>query len=88
MSRAVSSIPVAMADEEQTRRFTEHLIRAFEAYVSEHEPRQLDAIMALHNLHRAVVIDMAERNGLQGRNLRLFLTMVDDTFHQAMEEAG
>jgi hypothetical protein len=83
----MNSLPVAAADPQKVRALMDHLLRAFDGYVSERTTDYLDALMAAHNFHKAIVLDLAERHGLEGRDRRLFLTMVDDTFHQAMEEA-
>jgi hypothetical protein len=76
---------VTAADPVRTRALMDHLLRAFEEYcnAAEIELPYVDAFMGVHNFHKAIVLDLAERQGLRGEGRRLFIAMAVDTFAEA-----
>jgi hypothetical protein len=82
------------ADREKVVLFVEHLRRAFEDYVNtaaengkDHEIGYTDALMAVHNFHKLIVLDIEERTGLrqQGNEaMKFFRQMWVDTFRIAL----
>lgn len=79
------------ADPERVRPLTEHMLRAFEQYMNEVAPEAgvpyIDGLMAAHNFHKQIVLDMIERAGLEGagdESAIMLLRMMRDTFSEAM----
>jgi hypothetical protein len=81
---------VASADPVRTRHLMDHLIAAFEQYCNEAaaELPFIDAFMGVHNFHKAIVLDLAERQGLTGTARALFLQMAIVTFADGLRTKG
>jgi hypothetical protein len=82
-------VELGAADPVKTRRLMEHLLQAFEQFCNEvaEEPVSfIDAFMGAHNIHKAIIIDMADREELQGERRRILLHCAADTFRLAMEQ--
>ncbi len=82
-------IILASADVEKTRAFMQWLVARFEEYVNEvakEEVDYVDAFMAVHNFHKAIVFDLADRCEMEGEGRKRFLQTAAATFAKAMEE--
>ncbi len=67
------------------------LRRAFETYVNEQaaekkEVGYIDAFMGVHNFHKLIIMDIADRGALQGEAKKLFYQMAADTFQKAIND--
>jgi hypothetical protein len=79
--------PIASGNEDRIRDLLEHLVAAFEEYCEgEEELPYIDAFMGVHNFHKAIVFDLAQRQELTAESLAQFVQMAADTFQQAMDE--
>jgi DNA-binding SARP family transcriptional activator len=83
------------ADREKVVHFVEHLRKAFEDYVNaqaekgkEHEIRFPEALMAVHNFHKLIVLDVEERSGIKdgadARAIQAYRRMWVTTFEIAL----
>lgn len=82
-------ISLTAANLDRTRKLMEHLVAAFEQYcneVSEEEVPYVDAFMAVHNFHKAIVLDLAHRGEMDPDTRRFFIQTAIDTFTEAMEQ--
>lgn len=73
------------ADVGRTRALMEHLVAAFEAYVSDHETPYVDAFMGAHNFHKAILFDLISRAAESPEHRRFMLQAARDTWIQAIE---
>lgn len=74
-----------IANEEKVRELTDHLVRAFEGFLLAHPDgyvEHLDALMAAHNFHKAIVIDLEGRMVLPPGAVRQMAML---TFEKALK---
>lgn len=81
---------VGSANRERVTALANYLIHAFEEYMAEEGNAPLpflDAFMGIHNFHKAIILDIADREEMVGERRAGFLKMAADTFDRAMREA-
>lgn len=77
------------ANPERVRDLLDYLIAAFETYYNEVSPEPvnyMDAFMAAHNFHKALVLDLCARTDSPPRQRSFLLRLARDTFSQAMDK--
>jgi hypothetical protein len=77
---------IAAADPAAVRAMMEWLVARFEEHVSEHGTAYMDAFMGCHNFHKAIVLDLAARDGAPREAQRLLLVMARDTWDDAINK--
>ncbi len=78
-------ITAAAADAAKVLALMEALVACFEEYISERKTTYVDAFMGLHNFHKAILLDLLNREELPRADQRLYLRMARDTWAEAIE---
>ena len=76
------------ANEQVVREITNHLMRAFQQFINDHPDDYVDyvdAFMAAHNFHVAMVLDLEERTDANNDRKLFLRKMAIDTFKQGLE---
>jgi hypothetical protein len=75
------------ANLEKVAKLADHLVAAFEEYVSDEETAFYDAAMAVHNFHRVIILDLADRFEMEDDDLETYFAIWEQTWRQAMLRA-
>ena len=67
----------AIADKNKVRGLMEHMLQAYTEYVTEHGTDYVEALMAAHNAHKAIVLELEQLMDLEPPILR---EVAADTF--------
>lgn len=76
------------ANEQVVREITNHLMQAFEQFVNDHPDDYVDyvdALMAAHNFHVVMVLDIEQRVKANPERQLFLRRMAIDTFKQGLE---
>lgn len=91
-NKRIVPLPELTADESAVREILEDLRVAYEnvlnAYPDKHDGqtvRYIDAMMAVHNLHRVVISHVLEESGMPVVESLGFMRILRDTFTNAMD---
>lgn len=70
MTNPRKTTALGKADVERVQKAAQHLIEAFNAYINQPEIKTsityVDAMMAAHNFHAAIIADLVDRTGNWG----------------------
>lgn len=72
------------ADAARVEALCEAMVRAYEAYVTEHETDLLDGMMGVHNFHKVIIFDLIRRTGMDTATADFLRRMAATTFDEAM----
>jgi hypothetical protein len=80
------------ADEDVVRDVVRRLTTCYEQAIDDlidagQEARYRDLLMAAHNFHKSVILDVAQREQLSGGEFRAYVRMWRRTFDEAMARA-
>lgn len=84
MSDKYVTIPEITADPFIVTAFTNHLLEAFDEFIATFDGRldYSDGLMAAHNFHKAIVLDLVDRTDAPE-----WIVVAKATFDQSMEKA-
>jgi hypothetical protein len=78
---------IASADRQRVFDLTEDLRKFYEKILNEYheDVPYLDSFMVVHNFHKLIVLDIAQKEKITGKALTAFKKMAVDTFTEGMK---